>query len=138
MISENSIFTTPQYNTIESVEAIFDGNDTYVEKEDLKLTPLQVIKGMAKTLGQEIGDPKSNCKHCYGLGYVGRDSESKAPIPCMCLYSKDAVVANNHVKSRMHHKSRSERREYQRLMKKQISKQNKILKQMGGVEVDNI
>lgn len=28
--------------------------------------------------------PKSNCKHCYGRGYVGRDVNKNTYVPCGC------------------------------------------------------
>jgi hypothetical protein len=132
------MFGPQQYETIQPVEVVFDGNDKPLDKEDLKLTPLQVIKGMARTLGQEINDPKPNCKLCYGRGYTGRDSESKAPIPCLCMYPKDAIVANNHVQSRMHHKNRSERRQYEKYMAKQMKLNSKRPPYVEEVDIDNI
>lgn len=134
------MFTPHEYQSIDNVEVIFDGNDNALSKEDIALTPIQVIKKMAKTLGQEINDPDPKCKKCYGLGYIGRDSKSKAPIPCLCMYSKDALSTNDHIHQRMRHKSRAERREIQRLMKKEIKKQSKIFKNINVSEdeIDNV
>ena len=140
-MSENfmDMFGPQQYKNVENVEVVFDGNDNPIAKEDLTLTPMQVIKGMAKTLGQTINDPDPSCKKCYGLGYVGRDSESKAPIPCMCLYPKESLSSSNqYIQNRMRHRSRAERREIQRMMKKQIKKQNKTLQQIDEAEIDNV
>lgn len=119
------MFSPQQYDKVENVEVVFDGNDNPIDKKDLQLTPLQVIKGMARTLGQDINDPKPNCKRCYGRGYTGRDSESKAPIPCLCMYSKDVIASNNHVQSRMHHKNRAERRKAQKHMSYQLHAQSR-------------
>jgi len=132
----NDLLIPQNYDVVRDIEVIFDGNDNPVSKEDLKITPLQVIKTMAQTMGQDISDPKPNCKMCYGRGYIGRDSASQAPIPCTCMYSKGSIALNSHVQSRMHHKNRSERRQFQKYMAKQMK--SNFQPQFEGVDIDNI
>jgi len=134
----NDLLSPQNYDMVQNVEVVFDGNDNPVAQEDLKLTPLQVIKTMAQVMGQDLSDPKPNCKMCYGRGYTGRDSKSQAPIPCTCMYSKEAIVSNNLVQSRMHHKNRSERRQYEKYMAKQMKITSTIIPQVEGVDVDNL
>jgi len=51
------------------------------------IDPLDVIKKFAEKQGITLKDPKSNCKRCYGRGYVGRlASQGGAPVPCDCIY----------------------------------------------------
>jgi hypothetical protein len=69
-----------------------------VDKKDVPY--LEIIRAMAKKVGVEIAEPRKGCHHCYGRGYVGIDSKTKAPIPCSCLFRnrkpeekvKDSVV----------------------------------------------
>lgn len=32
--------------------------------------------------------PKSNCKKCYGRGYVGTNIKTGKVVPCSCCYSR--------------------------------------------------
>jgi len=31
-------------------------------------------------------EPKSNCKKCYGRGYIGKEVKSHLKVACRCLY----------------------------------------------------
>lgn len=52
------------------------------------MDPLEAIKAAAEGIGLVLNDPKPNCKHCHGLGYVGRYAETGEPIACKCLFPK--------------------------------------------------
>ena len=52
------------------------------------MDPLEAIKVAAEGIGLVLNDPKPNCKHCHGLGYVGRYAETGEPIACRCLFPK--------------------------------------------------
>ena len=130
MTEENEFFSFEQpqsYNKIDTVEVVFDGNNNPIEKENLVISPLHVIKRMAQTLGQTINDPNPNCKKCYGRGYIGRDNESKAPIPCLCLYEKSQVVSNKFIFDKTKHKSRAERRKFERYVSKRMKQPSSTL-----------
>jgi hypothetical protein len=101
-----------------------------VEKEEL--TPFQIIKSIAKENKYEINDPDPSCKKCYGRGYIGKDSNSKMPFPCKCIYPKRTPQQKEEdrmVDSKLNVKlSRSAKRHYKREMLKYIKKnKNKIL-----------
>jgi len=113
------------YNEITPNNVIIGSDNSVITEQQLQITPYDVIKSMADKLGQTIKEPKSNCKHCYGRGYIGRDSESHAPIPCSCIYSDDAKEKNDYMYQRMHHKSREERRLFERQLKSQMKKDKK-------------
>jgi len=38
-----------------------------------------------KKVKQEEIKPKSNCKWCYGRGYIGIDHKTKSQIICRCI-----------------------------------------------------
>lgn len=93
-----------QYELPEDRDGFVDDSTGEVtEKKDL--TGFDVIKAVAKQLGQTIQDPKSNCKKCYGRGFTARDAKTKSPIPCNCIYppktleekAKDQRIANKFV-----------------------------------------
>ena len=52
------------------------------------MDPLEAIKAAAEGIGLVLNDPKPNCKHCHGLGYVGRHADTGEPIACRCLFPK--------------------------------------------------
>lgn len=54
----------------------------------MEMDPYEVIKATAEGLGLVLNDPKPNCKHCHGRGWVGRNAETKEPIPCTCIFPK--------------------------------------------------
>jgi hypothetical protein len=65
-----------------------------------KLTDWDVIKAVAKQTNTEIRNPRSGCKHCYGRGYIGWDSVTKAPVPCRCIYppkTEDQLMQEAHI-----------------------------------------
>lgn len=65
--------------------------DGSVTKEYIRnINPWDVIKHVAKLTNTLIQEPKPNCKHCYGRGYIGKYSETGEPIACKCIYVKMA------------------------------------------------
>jgi hypothetical protein len=120
-MSDNLLdFVDHSYNKVSGVEAVFDKDNQFVEPEKVVLTPFQVIKGLAQTLGQTINDPAPNCKLCYGRGYTGRDSDTKAPIPCQCIFPKENKDTNDYMQNRTKRMSRADRREWERKLKKNM------------------
>lgn len=119
---------------------IDDGSGEVVEKKDLK--PIDVIKAVAKQMGQDINDPDPSCNHCYGRGYTARDSATKAPIPCKCIHANLTELdqqKNDSIASRMSRMPRKQRRKLERQFKKKMLKDRKRIKQQidsGELQVD--
>ena len=89
-------------------------------------TPLDIIKKAAARAGIKLQDPKPNCKHCYGRGYIGVNQITGEPIACNCIlppmnditrraYETRAFVPHN----------RKERRMYEKLIRKAMVKNRK-------------
>lgn len=127
-----------QYDLPEDRDGFIDnGTGRIVENSELK--PIDVIRAVAKQLGQTINDPKPNCKKCYGRGFTARDSVTKAPIPCKCIQvprtekekQQDESIAN-----RMGRMSREQRRKIERQFMKKMSKDKKRMSKqlIGDVE----
>lgn len=51
-----------------------------------KIDAWDVIVHMSKIMDIEIQDPKSGCRHCFGRGWIGRDTKTRHPVPCSCIY----------------------------------------------------
>ena len=85
MSTDNSELYGQSYDLPEDKSGIMDTKTGDVISSD-ELTPLDVIKAVAKETGIELRDPNEGCKKCYGRGYIGRDSMTKQPIPCTCIY----------------------------------------------------
>ena len=46
----------------------------------------QLLKNIAKTV-TKMKEPKKNCKHCYGRGFIGYYNGLKSsPVKCRCCY----------------------------------------------------
>ena len=112
----------PQYKPIEKQEVLVDDTNTVITDEDLDISPLDVIRKVADNIGQELCDPNPSCKKCNGRGYTGRDAETKAPIPCLCIQpnrdSAESVMAFNRTRKY----SRKERRKLERDLRKKAKK----------------
>lgn len=64
-------------------------NDQVIDTEKfINLHPLKKLQMVSEQLGIVMKEPISNCKSCYGLGYVSIESKTKIPIPCKCIYDK--------------------------------------------------
>lgn len=92
--------------------------------KDKNLTPWQIIKLTAQEIGAKIKDPRNNCKHCYGRGYVGFNANTKEPVPCRCIYLKEDIDEND-LKGTQMNISRKQKREYIRYMKREAKKKKK-------------
>jgi hypothetical protein len=122
MEENNNLDIDVSYGALDTEEVYVDGNQSVITKEDLQITPLDVIKEHAKQLGQELVDPNKNCKQCYGRGYIGRDSESKAPLPCSCIQPNFNDPKNIQMYNRTRKVSRKERRQMARENKKRAKR----------------
>lgn len=65
-------------------DALIGSNGAVLDYKDV--SPFEVIKKFAEKQNVKLNDPKKSCKHCYGRGYIGRMSNSGAPVPCNCIY----------------------------------------------------
>ena len=73
------------YDLPESKDAFIDtAKGEIIEKENLD--PFEIIKAMAKATNTPIKTPRKGCKHCYGRGYIGKETKSQMPVPCSCIY----------------------------------------------------
>ena len=61
--------------------------ESKVVEENLK-DPLEIIKAAAEGIGLILNDPKPNCKHCHGRGYIGLRAGTGEPVPCNCILPK--------------------------------------------------
>lgn len=52
-----------------------------------------ILKRMGEMLGFDVGEPKKNCKKCYGRGFIGYDHQTGFPIACNCIM-KTATIIN--------------------------------------------
>lgn len=78
-----------KYNLPEDKNVIVDNTGEVIDKDNL--TPFQIIKLVAAQNQLEINDPKKDCKHCYGRGYLGVELLTKKPVPCQCIFPKRNV-----------------------------------------------
>ena len=112
---DNKLNINTNYDDNINTENIYIDNDNnIITNEDLNITPMDVIRKLADKIGHEIKEPKSDCKKCYGRGYIGRDSKTKAPIPCSCIF----VDYNNSNNIRMFEKTRKLSRKERRSKKR--------------------
>lgn len=80
--------TSEQYRKTEiDEEQMFLNPDTGMMVKRTELPPFEQIKVTSKSIGQQINDPKKNCKHCYGRGYTGLKPDGQ-PIPCDCIFKE--------------------------------------------------
>lgn len=47
--------------------------------------PVAVLPEKKPVIPMDQTQPKSNCKHCHGRGYIGTDVKTKQKIKCRCL-----------------------------------------------------
>lgn len=97
---------------------------TNVVEEEKPLTAWEVIQQMASVTGAVLKDsPNTGCKKCFGRGYVGRDTKTKAPIPCSCIFVASSPMQKaqeNNIASSVGFSSMS-REQRRRLAKKMYS-----------------
>ena len=79
------------------------------------MDPWQVIKQAAEAAGIKIKNPKPNCKHCNGRGYVGRYADSGEPIACKCIFEKEVTDRDTTIEQQyLRPRNRAERRALRR------------------------
>lgn len=110
------------YSGIIEQEVFVDDSNHVRTTDELEITPYDVIKAHAIELGQEILDPNPSCNKCLGRGYIGRDSETKAPIPCSCIQPNFNSTKNAEMYNRTRKLSRAERRRLDRDTKKRVKR----------------
>ena len=120
MEQDNKINFSEEYAPVLPKKAIDIGDGIIEENEEI--TPFDIIKNIAEKLGQTINDPKKDCKKCHGRGYIGRDAETKSPIPCACIYPNTNNDVNNRIYNKIRKKSRAERRRIEKEQRKYIKK----------------
>ena len=111
-----------EYNPIKKQEVFVDETNAIVTEEELGITPLDVIRKVAESIGQELCDPNPGCKKCAGRGYIGRNAETKAPIPCSCIQPNFDSAENVAMYNRTRKYSRKERRQLDRDNRKKSKK----------------
>ena len=73
--------------------------------------PWEVIKEAAEAAGIAIKNPKSNCKHCHGRGYIGRYADTGEPIVCKCIFEKEDTDRDTYIDPQyIRPRNRAERR----------------------------
>ena len=93
------------------IENFNDLKDFVEHKDDLRSqNPWHVIKESAKQMGIILQQPKSNCKHCHGRGYIGLRHENGEPIPCRCIFPKTTNEDVGDLTPYLKPKNRAERR----------------------------
>lgn len=76
---------------------------------------LKLIFETAEKLGVKLKkEPKKNCKHCNGRGYIGKKWPSGSPICCSCMYEKEpaSTTSLSIGDVPMKPRNRAEQREY--------------------------
>ena len=74
----------------EELEALCSSiHDKHEPEPDRRLGKAEILNGsMTGITVTGTCRPKKNCKHCFGRGYVGRDSETGGFINCRCTMRK--------------------------------------------------
>lgn len=117
-MTEEKMFNTGDYELPMGEEVIVDAaNDEIIDKDSL--TPFDKIKSVAAEQGIEIQEPKSNCKHCRGRGYVSVESKSQMPIPCRCIFNEEQREQLSMVPLK---KNRKQLRLQEKMFRKQITR----------------
>jgi len=106
-------------DAVDPVEKLVDSKGNILDASDIMVSPFDVIKNMGKSLGITVNYPKAGCNYCYGQGYIGRDSATKSPIPCQCIFDKSVKKNNEDIYQKTHKMSRAEKRQWERNLKKQ-------------------
>jgi len=123
----NNLFVGNNYDMPEDRDEFVDmKTGEVIDKE--KIDPMDVIRKIAEKTGTKIQDPKKNCKKCWGRGYTARDAETKAPIPCKCIYPKlegEELKQQQEMENRMRPLTRNERRMLKRQAEKAAKKQKR-------------
>jgi hypothetical protein len=129
-----SLSLTSDYSTIK-----IDQKNTFVSEtgeviDEANVTVLDKMKISARAIGQELGDPDKNCKHCYGRGYTGINIDGNIPQPCKCLYKKFFKENPNWRNQQMPSWNRKAKRQYDKAMTKYINLQASAMKSKFKIE----
>lgn len=85
--------------------------EDFVDKTDFRTqNPVKLIRKLAEQQGITLREPKSSCKKCHGLGYIGRRVEDGFPIPCSCIIVKEKLSERDIGNVERKPKNRAERR----------------------------
>ncbi len=110
----------------EKVEELIDANSgEVIDRSSLK--PMDYIRAIAKKTGNIIKDPNPSCKKCYGRGHINsiEPGSDTLPIPCSCLYTKEARQAEGQMPYKP---NRAQQRKLNKSVKKLAERYRKILK----------
>lgn len=130
---EENLLFNQQYEMPEDKDGFIDeSTGEIIEKKDLK--PIDVIKAVAKQMGQTINDPNPKCSKCFGRGFTARDSKTKVPIPCTCIYPPKTMEEKQNDKN-IGNKFASMLRKQKRRMMRAISNEVKLQKKVTSVKI---
>jgi len=124
---EDNSLLGQNYNLPENRDEFIDTKSGEIVKQE-NINPMDVIRKIAEKIGTKIQDPKKNCKHCFGRGYIGRDAKTKAPVPCNCIYPKaegEDALNQQVAQEGMRKFTRQQRRRLESYNKSQKRKKNK-------------
>lgn len=87
------------------------GAEEFVKQDLRTMDPWRIIVDTARQVGTILNQPKENCKHCHGRGWIGRKADSGEPIPCKCIFPKQEFDRDIGFEERyMRPRNRAERR----------------------------
>jgi len=137
-VEDGRLLTGQKYEAPEDQDKFVDTTKgELIDKS--KLTDFDVIKAVAKQTNTEIKNPRTSCKHCYGRGYIGWDSVTKAPIPCNCIYppkTPDQKLKEHNI-DKKNTPVKFNKKTY-RQMKKLIKSERKLIKKQKAEEEKRI
>lgn len=90
----DSLDVDDSYSAQPKKQALLGANGNVVDYKDV--SPMEVIKKLAEQQKIQLKEPKSNCKHCYGRGWIGR-LQNGAPLECSCIYPPDVKKKNANI-----------------------------------------
>ena len=126
----NLIDIDQNYNTSVKKDALVGANGAVLDYKDV--SPLEVIKKYAEKQNIPLKEPRSNCKHCYGRGYIGRLANNGAPVPCNCIYPPEVKNAPSQliVENRALRRSPTYKKEKEKQQRLQLLERLKLEKKI--------
>jgi len=106
-----------KYKIDKKLEFVDSNRGEVVDRKDL--TPWEMIQSLAKQLGTTLLEPKKGCKNCYGRGWLGLHVETKTPIPCTCIFDKEAKARQKEMTTQLGFMNRKSKRKLQGVMTKE-------------------
>lgn len=82
--------------------------------EQFSIDVKKATEEIAKQYGVVLNSPKSNCKRCYGRGFL-LETLSKTTIPCNCIFPKELKTI---MKGKFNPVTRKTRRNFIKQMQK--------------------